>query len=61
MNITSFKEKLKKKKNVQKDIDFGNEVFSRLKVSNFLFEILTMIFCIVIGNVPRMKLNSVFL
>ena len=61
MNITSLKEKLKKKKNVQKDIDFGNEVFSRLKVSNFLFEILTMIFCIVIGNVPRMKLNSVII
>ena len=29
MNISSVKEKLEKKKDVQKDIDFGNEVFAR--------------------------------
>ena len=59
MTISSLMEKLKKKKEEQKDIDFGNEVFARLKFSNVIFEILTMLFCIAIGNIPRQKLNYV--
>ena len=59
MTISSLMEKLKKKKEGQKDIDFGNEVFARLKFSNVIFEILTMLFCIAIGNIPRQKLNYV--
>ena len=51
MNISNVTEKLKQKKDSQKDIDFGNEVFARLKISNIFFELLTMIFCIVLGNI----------
>ena len=61
MNISNVTEKLKQKKDSQKDIDFGNEVFARLKISNIFFELLTMIFCIVIGNIPMQKLNSVII
>ena len=59
MNISSVKEKLEKKKDVQKDIDFGSEVFARLKISNLFFEIITMAFCMVIGNIPAQHISSV--
>ena len=55
----SLKEKFKKKDVSQEDIDFGNEVFSKLKVSNLIFELLTMTFCIILGNIPVSKLSSV--
>ena len=58
MNISSVKEKLEKKKDVQKDIDFGSEVFARLKISNLFFEIITMAFCMVIGNIPAQHISS---
>ena len=61
MNISNVTKKLKTRKDSQKDIDFGNEVFARLKISNIFFELLTMIFCIVIGNIPMQKLNSVII
>ena len=57
----SLKEKLKKKETPRQDIDFGSEVFAQLKFSNLVFEILTMAFCIIIGNIPVMKLTSVII
>ncbi len=57
MNI---KEKFKKKKDgTQKDIDFGSEVLKRLWLSNVIFEVLTMAFCIALGNIPVAKMTSV--
>ena len=48
----SLKEKLKKKgeQRPDQDIDFGKEVFTKLKFSNLLFGILTVIFCIVMAD-----------
>ena len=48
----SLKEKLKKKgeQKPDQDIDFGKEVFSRLKFSNLLFGVLSVLFCLIIAD-----------
>lgn len=40
-------------------IDFGNEIFAKEKFSNALFGIMTMAFCILMGNIPAGKLGLV--
>lgn len=59
MNIMNLKEKIQKKDAAQKDIELGKELFTRLCLSNLIYEIITISCCIAVGNIPVEKLTSV--
>lgn len=55
----SLKEKFKKTKNLEEDVNFGKETFYKLLLPVIGFEILTMALSIVLGDVPVAKLPGV--
>ena len=59
----SLKEKKGKEKpsGILEEVDFGAEIFSRIKISNLIFALLTMAFCIVMGGFPVQKLSAIII